>query len=155
MKTLRKIIKEEIEKILSESSLFYGQSPSETFLKTPSAKDDIIYNYNLGYAFANNTLQTDINNLNRYTLDEYLPKSINEESWSFTYETAVGTILIVDIKRIIRGGRSFWSMIFATQQRGSYEQPEIENEIENIEGYDNFVKVVNKTIAKIIDPSKY
>lgn len=154
MKTLRKIIKEEIEKILSES-LFYGQSPSDTFLKTSSAKDDIIYNYNLGYAFANNTLQADINNLNRYTLDEYLPNSINEEKWSFTYETAVGTILIVDIKRVIRGGTSFWSMIFASQQRGYGNQPEIENEIENIEGYDNFVKVVNKTIANIIDPSKY
>lgn len=154
MKNLRKIIKEEIEKILSES-LFYGQSPSATFIKTPSAKDDIIYNYNLGYAFASNTLQTDINNLNRYTLDEYLPKSINEESWSFTYETAVGTILIVDIKRIIRGGKSFWSMIFASQQRSSYGQPEIENEVENVEGYDEFVRVVNETIAGAIDPSKY
>ena len=154
MKTLRKIIKEEIEKILSES-LFYAQSPSSTFIKTPSSKDDIIYNYNLGYAFASNTLQVDINNLNRYTLDEYLPKSINEESWSFTYETAVGIILIVDIKRIIRGGTSFWSMIFATLGRGFGSQPEIENEVENIEGYDDFVKVVNTTIAKIIDPSKY
>lgn len=154
MKSLRKIIKEEIEKILSES-IFYGESPSEIFLSTPSSKDDIIYNYNLGYAFANNSLQSDINNLNKYTLTEYLPVSINKESWSFEFETTVGIILIVDIVRIIRGGKSFWSITFATQTRDYASLPEKENELENIEGYDNFVKLVNNTISRQIDPSKF
>jgi hypothetical protein len=154
MKILRKIIKEEIEKILSES-IFYGESPSETFLSTPSSKDDIIYNYNLGYSFANNSLQSDINNLNKYTLTEYLPVSINKESWSFEFETTMGIILIVDIIRIIRGGKSFWSITFATQTRDYASLPEKENELENIEGYDNFVKLVNNTISRQIDPSKF
>ena len=154
MKILRKIIKEEIEKILSES-LFYGESPSQTFLVTPSSKDNIIYNYNLGYAFANNSLQTDINNLNKYTLTEYLPSSKNKESWSFEFETTMGIILIVDIVRVIRESKSFWSITFATQNRDYASLPEKENELENIEGYDNFVKKANDTISKQIDPSKF
>jgi hypothetical protein len=154
MKLLRKIIKEEIEKILSES-MFYGESPSATFLDTTSSKDDIIYNYNLGYAFANNSLQVDINNLNKYTLTEYLPISINKESWSFEFETAIGIILIVDIIRTIRGGKSFWNLTFATQTRDYASLPEKEIEVENIEGYDNFIETINNSISKKIDPSKF
>lgn len=154
MKLLRKIIKEEFEKLLSES-LFYGESPSYTFLNTRTSKDDIIYNYNLGYSFANNSLQTDIDNLNKYNLTEYLPISINKESWSFTFETTIGIILIVDILRIIRGGKSFWSLTFLTKSRDYASLPKTEIKLENIEGYDNFINVVNKKTTKIIDPSKY
>lgn len=154
MNSLRKIIKEEIERLFSES-LFYDASQSDVFRKEKSPNDEIIYNYNLGYAFASNTLQVDIDKLNRYSLDEYFPKSINEESWSFTFETAIGIILVVDIKRIIRGNKSFWSLIFSILDRGDGELPEIQEEVENIEGYDKFISVVNSTISRKIDPSRY
>lgn len=154
MKYLRKIIKEEIEKILSES-VFYDQPQSDIFEKGPISKDDIIYNYEMGRIFANNSLQVDIDNLNEYTLSEYLPSSINRESWSFNFESVTGNILIVDIIRLIRGGKSFWNMTLAIQDRGIGQLPEIKKLVEDVEGYDNFIQAVNLRMAKDIDPSKY
>jgi hypothetical protein len=109
----------------------------------------------MGRIFANNNLQADIDNLNEYTLSEYLPSSINRESWSFDFESVTGNILIVDIVRLIRGGKSFWSMTFAIQERGLGKLPEIKKLVEDVEGYDNFIQAVNLKMAKKIDPSKY
>ena len=151
---LRKIIKEEIERLISES-VFYSEPKADVFEKKPVSKDDIIYNYDLGRVFANNSLQVDIDNLNEYILSEYLPSSINRESWSFDFESVMGTILFVDIVRVLRGGKSFWSMTFATQQRGDSQLPEIKESLDDVEGYNNFIKAANYSIAKKIDPSKY
>ena len=53
------------------------------------------------------------------------------------------------------GGKSFWTMTFATQERGDSQLPNIEDMVEDVEGYDNFIKAVNLRMAKTIDPSKY
>ncbi len=154
MKYLRKIIREEIARIISES-VSYGTPQADIFEKRPVSKDDIIYNYEMGRIFASNNLQADIDNLNEYTLSEYLPSSINRESWSFDFESVTGNILIVDIVRVIRGGKSFWSMTFAIQDRGDGQLPEIKKLVEDVEGYDNFIQAVNLKMGKEIDPSKY
>jgi hypothetical protein len=154
MNYLRKIIKEEIERVLSESVL-YGEPQADVFENKPVSKDDIIYNYEMGRIFANNNLQSDIDNLNEYTLSEYLPSSINRESWSFDFESVTGNILIVDIVRLIRGGKSFWSMTFAIQERGLGKLPEIKKLVEDVEGYNNFIQAVNLKMAKNIDPSNH
>ena len=156
MQLIKKIIKEELERVLSvlhESDFYksvdYGQ------ISTPSnGKDDIIYDYEKGRTFAGDNLEVDIANLNRYQLVEYLPKSISEEMWSFEFYTVYGTTLIVDIKRIVRGSKSFWSMKFGQLYKGE-QTPSLIGEIENIEGYDNFVNTVNNKMASVIDPSKY
>ena len=154
MDYLRKIIKEEIDRAINENGLVNDDTPqSDVFIKNkPFSKDDIIYN----------SLQVDINNLNQYTLSEYLPSSINRESWSFDFESVTGNILIVDIVRLIRGGKSFWSMTFAIQERGMGKLPEIKKLVEDVGGndaspvaYDNFIQVVNLEMAKDIDPDKH
>jgi hypothetical protein len=154
MNYLRKIIRKEIGRIISES-VFYDTPQADVFENKPVSKDDIIYNYEMGRIFANNSLQADINNLNEYTLSEYLPSSISREGWSFDFESVMGTILIVDITRVIRGGKSFWTMTFATQERGDGQLPTIKDMVEDVEGYNNFIQAVNLRMAKTIDPSKY
>ena len=115
----------------------------------------IMYNYEMGRIFANNSLQVDIYNLNRYKLSAYLPESINRESWSFKFESVTGNILIVDIVRLIRGGKSFWGMTFAIQERGTGTLPEIKRLVEDVEGYEDFIEAVNLEMAKDIDPDKH
>lgn len=154
MNYLRKIIREEIGRLISES-VFYDTPQADVFENKPVSKDDIIYNYEMGRIFANNNLQADIDNLNKYKLSEYLPSSINRESWSFDFESVMGTILLIDIIRVIRGGKSFWTMTFATQERGDSQLPNIEDMVEDVEGYDNFTQAVNLRMANAIDPSKY
>ena len=150
---LKKIIKEEIEKILFEE-VFYDEPSSDVFETQPVSKDDIIYNYELGRKFGNNNLQIDINNLNSYDLTEYLPKSVNQEKWSFDFETAIGSMLIIDIVRNIRGGKSFWTMMFGIMDRNT-NIPSLKELVEDVEGYDNFIQVINKGMANNIDVSKY
>jgi hypothetical protein len=67
----------------------------------------------------------------------------------------MGTMLIIDIIRVIRGGKSFWTMTFAIQERGDGQLPAIEDIVEDVEGYDNFIQAVNLRMANVIDPSKY
>ncbi len=156
MKRLNKIVKEEIErvlKVISEENL-HANPDFDVFEKNKEQTDNIIYNYEIGREFANNTLQVDINNLNTYNLVEYLPKSISQEKWGFDFVTTIGTTLTVDIIREIRGGKSFWSMIFGILYIGE-NIPVIKDMIESVEGYDNFIKAANSGIANKIDSSKY
>lgn len=156
MERLNKIVKEGIDKalkLISEAEL--QANPSfDVFDKSKNPSENIIYNYELGRQFASNTLQVDIDNLNSYYLSEYLPKSINQERWNFEFETTIGTTLTVDIIREVRGGKSFWTMIFGILYVGE-NIPVIKDMIEDVEGYENFVKAVNSGIAKKIDTSKY
>jgi len=155
MKCLRKVIKEELEKIFSES-VFYDEPEAGVFETNPVplSKDDIINNYELGRMFANNNLQVDIDNLNEYVLSEYLPSSTDKESWSFYFDSVIGNTLIVDIVRVIRGGKSFWTMFFGIKEKGWNELPETKGILEDVEGYNNFIQAVNLRLAKDIDPSK-
>jgi hypothetical protein len=66
----------------------------------------------------------------------------------------MGTVLIVNITREIRGGKSFWSMNFGIKERGIGTLPEIKKLVEDVEGYDNFIQAVNLNLAKDIDPAK-
>ena len=155
MEFLKKIVQEEIQKaltIISENE--YRNSPSfDVFEKSQNANDAIIYNYELGREFANNTLQVDIDNLNRYNLSEYLPKSINQEKWSFEFVTTTASTLIIDISKEIRGGKTYWTLMFGILYKGEVV-PDMKDMIEDVLGYDNFVKAVNSNIAKKFDPSK-
>jgi len=156
MQFLKKLIREELEKVLANLNEvdFYKSVDYDKISSPENGKDSIIYNYEKGRAFAGDTLEVDIVNLNRYELVEYLPKSINEESWSFEFYTVYGTILIVDIKRTIRGGKNFWTLKFGQLYKGE-QIPSLIGEMENIEGYENFKNAVNKNIALKMDPSKY
>ncbi len=155
MEFLKKIVQEEIQKaltIISENE--YRNSPSfDVFEKSQNANDAIIYNYELGREFASNTLQVDIDNLNRYSLSEYLPKSINQEKWSFEFVTTTASTLIIDISKEIRGGKTYWTLMFGILYKGEVV-PDMKDMIEDVLGYDNFVKAVNSNIAKKFDPSK-
>lgn len=154
MEFLRKIVQEELKKalgVISENEL--KSSDFDVFEKQQNPKDSIIYNYELGREFANNTLQVDINNLNRYTLTEYLPKSIKQEKWGFEFETTIGSTLLVDIIREVRGGKSFWTLMFGVLYKGE-TIPDMKDIVEDIGSYDEFIKAVNSGIAKKIDPSK-
>lgn len=156
MQFLKKLIREELEKVLANLNEvdFYKSVDYDKISSPENGKDSIIYNYEKGRTFAGDTLEADIVNLNRYELVEYLPKSINEESWSFEFYTVYGTILIVDIKRTIRGGKNFWTLKFGQLYKGE-QIPSLIGEMENIEGYENFTNAVNQNIALKMDPSKY
>jgi hypothetical protein len=156
MQFLKKLIREELEKVLANLNEvdFYKSVDYDKISSPENGKDSIIYNYEKGRTFAGDTLEVDIVNLNRYELVEYLPKSINEESWSFEFYTVYGTILIVDIKRTIRGGKNFWTLKFGQLYKGE-QIPSLIGEMENIEGYENFKNAVNQNIALKMDPSKY
>lgn len=153
MKLIKKAIQEELERVVSVLSEIDFYKNAEVSAPENS-KDSIIYSYEKGRAFAGDNLETDIANLNRYHLVEYLPKSISEEMWSFEFYTVYGTTLIVDILRTIRGGKSFWTLKFGQLYKGE-QVPTLISELENIEGYDNFINSVNNKIGKQLDPSRY
>lgn len=156
MKYLKKIIKEEIDKVINQSSELNinDNIDYDVFEKTKTPTDNIIYNYEIGREFANNTLQVDINNLNSYNLNEYLPKSINQEKWNFEFITTIGTTLTIDISREIRGGKNFWTMVFGILYIGE-TLPVIKDMLEDVDGYEKFINSANSSIANKIDVSKY
>lgn len=155
MEFIKKIIREELEKVLSalhETDFYKGIE----FATKPKVnhKENIIYDYDKGRVFAGDNLEVDIDNLNMYYLSEYLPKSATEERWSFEYMTVYGTTLMVDIIRKIVNGKSLWSMKFGQLYKGE-TMPTLSAQITNIEGYDNFITVANEKMGPQIDPAKH
>lgn len=148
MEFIKKIIREQLEKVLS------NLSEVELYKNIDNPKNNIIYDYEKGMEFAGNNLETDILNLNRYNLVEYLPKNTNEEMWSFEFKTVYGVILMIDINRVANNDESFWSIKFGQLYKGE-QTPQLIAELENIEGYDNFVNMVNSKMSKMFDPSKH
>lgn len=157
MEIIKKIIREELSKVLSDlkENQFFKRADWEGITTKAAPEDDIIYDFEKGREFAINNLQSDIGNLNTYHLADYLPTSINNEKWSFEFETTYGTILIVDVIRKIRGNQSFWSLVFGQLYKDSKEPVIIDDSIQNIPGYNEFVKAVNSKLASKIDTSKY
>jgi len=154
MDLIKRIIREQLEKVLanlSENDFSPIVKPERTIL---NPKNSIIHDYEAGRTFGNNTLSEDIVGLNRYNLIEYLPKNTNEESWSFEFETVYKTILIVDINRTIMNNRNFWTIKFG-QLYKEEQLPNLIAELEGVEGYEKFISEVNSKIAPKIDPSKY
>lgn len=156
MNLIKKIIREELEKVLATLSEvdFYKAVDYEKVSQTSDPKTDIIYDYEPGRAFGVNVLSEEIVGLNRYNLIEYLPRSESDESWSFEFETVHGTTLIVDIKRQIQGKENLWSIKFGQLYKGE-QLPQLMAELNNISGYENFISEVNKKISPKIDTSKY
>lgn len=154
MELIKKLIREELEKVLATLNELDFINKVEKVAIAKNPEDSIIYNYEKGRAFAGNKLQADIKNLNRYDLADYLPRSINEESWNFEFYTVYGTILMADIKRVVSGNNNLWSMNFGQLSKGENE-PTLLGDIENINGYEAFVNSVNNKLANTIDPAKY
>jgi len=148
MEFIKKIIREQLEKVLS------NLTEVELYKTIDNPKTNIIYDYEKGKEFAGNSLETDILNLNRYNLIDYLPKNTNEEMWSFEFTTVYGVTLMVDINRIANNNKSFWSIKLGQLHKGE-QMPQLIAELENIEGYDNFVNIVNSKMSKMLDPSKH
>jgi hypothetical protein len=154
MQLIKKIIREELEKVLAnlnETDLYAG-SRGVTAVK--DSKDNIIGDYEKGRAFAGDNLQVDIDYLYRYQLQEYLPKSEAEETWSFEFDTVIGTTLIVDIKKMINGNKSFWTLSFGQLYKGE-THPTLITQTRPVEGYNAFIKTINSSVAPKIDPSKF
>lgn len=157
MELLKKIIREELTKALStlgETDFYNSVDYKIKSNGEENPKENIIYDYEKGNVFAGDNLEPDIINLNRYHLVEYLPKNQNEERWTFECETVYGTTLMVDIKRIIRDGKSLWKLSFGQLYKGE-QMPTLIANTTLIEGYENFISTVNKTISHKIDPSKF
>lgn len=149
MQLIKKIIQEELEKvisILSETDLY------KSIEKDP--KQNVIYDYEEGKAFAGDNLEVDIAYLDRYHLVDYLPKSENEESWSFEFETVHGIILMVDIERRVQNNLSFWSIKFG-QLYKDQKTPTLIADLLDIPGYDKFIETVNNKFSSKIDPSRF
>jgi hypothetical protein len=103
-----------------------------------------------------NILATDILNLNRYNLSEYLPKNDSEEYWQFEFETVHDSMILVDIFRSVKDGISYWSMKIGQILRGDKNQlPTLVAELNDVGGYEKFINTVNKNYSSAIDPSKY
>ena len=156
MEIIKQIIREELQKVLStlNESDFYRSIDYNLLSKKDNPKENIIYDYNKGTIFAGDNLEVDIVGLNRYHLIEYLPKSQTEEHWNFECDTVRGGTLMVDIKRQIQSGKSFWSLNFGQIYKGE-KIPTLIDELNPIEGYENFITIVNKKISPKIDPSKF
>jgi len=155
MEFIKKIIREELEKVLNalhETDFYKTAELNKKPVDNP--KENIIYDYEKGRIFAGNNLEVDIDNLNMYYLSEYLPKSATEERWSFEFMTVYGTTLMVDITRKIINKKSFWSMKFGQLYKGE-NIPTLSAQITNIEGYDNFITAANIKMGPQIDPSKH
>jgi hypothetical protein len=147
---LKKIIKDQLELVLKSIK------ESEYVQTAPSYKNQIIYNFELGRAFGENILATDILNLNRYNLSEYLPKNDSEEYWQFEFETVHDSMILVDIFRSVKDGISYWSMKIGQILRGDKNQlPTLVAELNDVGGYEKFINTVNKNYSSAIDPSKY
>lgn len=147
MEFIKRLIREQLEKVI------FNLNENELYKIIDNPKNTIIYNYEKGKEFAGNNLEIDIINLNRYNLVDYLPKNTNEEMWSFEFTTVYGNILMIDINRVMNGNKSFWSIRFGQLNKGE-QVPQLISELENVEGYDNFVSTVNNKMSKIFDPSK-
>ena len=156
MEFIKQIIREELEKVLTalDETDFYAASNIKSVIDNSNPKQNIIYDYEKGRIFAEDNLAVDIVYLDRYRLSDYLPKSQEDEMWTFEFDTVAGTILIVDVRRIIIQGKNFWTLSFGQLYKGE-SMPTLIGEIKNIEGYDKFVQTVNSRISSKIDPSRY
>lgn len=157
---LKKIIREQLEKVLNT----LDEQEVQSMVSVPShdSREDLICDYSEGGAFAENTLKADIMALKQYSLYDYFPVIEQSETWKFEYETVKDILLVVEIKHAVNNDRSFWSITFGTLQRtppgGNDREPKelnVISEIENIEGYENFINTVNRTLTNKMDPSKF
>lgn len=142
MERLRKIIKEELKKALSEIVQPFGITQYE---------DEIIYNFERGRTFGINNLAQDINGLDEYYMNDYFPRSEVQESWMFEIENYYGGSQLIEITHQDKSG-SQWKLDISEVEKGS-DVPTINNSTGWINGYNNFINVVNSKLEKEINPN--
>lgn len=137
MELIRKIIREELTRVIQELHAVDNEQ--------------IIYNFEAGRRFGINNLAQDISSLGEYTMSDYFPSSEEKESWRFSIEDYFGNGRIVEIlHKKPEFGSSVWKLNVA--ETSDAEMPSIINSTQYIEGYDNFIEIVNSTINKDINP---
>lgn len=143
MELIRKIVQEELRKVLNEIL--------EPYPKTQD-KESILYNFEAGKAFGVNILSKDIVGLDNYYMSSYFPNSEMNETWMFEIETQYGSSQLVEIIHQINSNyESIWKMNIAEVERGSTE-PKIISTCGPIKGYDEFIEKVNSNFGKMINP---
>lgn len=142
---VRKIVQEELRRVLVEIH-------ASTF--PLSGIEDIIYDFEAGRAFGVNKLAVDINGLDSYYMSGYFPHSDMEESWMFEVESQYGAIQLVEIIHKVSERESYWNLEISEVERGS-DTPTVSKSTGFIRGYENFIKTVNSSFEKMIDPSLF
>jgi hypothetical protein len=142
MELIRKIVREELRRALSE---IYSQTAE------PSS-EEIIYDFEAGRSFGVNKLARDIEGLDQYYMNSYFPKSEMEESWMFEIDAQYGSTQLVEITHKLKSDyESYWKLDLSEVERGS-EVPSITNSTGFVQGYDNFVRKVNSDLGREINP---
>jgi len=146
MEEIRKIIKEELLKVLLEMKGPVFQT---------SGEEQILYDFDAGRAFGKNKLARDIKGLDEYYMTDYFPRSEIEEGWLFELEANYGGSTIIEITHKIGANyNSYWSLKIAEVERGS-DQPQIIADTGHVEEYQTFIERVNSTLEKKINPNLY
>lgn len=142
MDLIRKIVREELKRALSE---IYSQTAE------PS-KEEIIYDFEAGRSFGINKLARDIEGLDQYYMGSYFPKSEMEENWMFEIDAQYGGTQVIEITHKLKSDyKSYWKLDISELERGS-DVPSITSSTGFIQGYDNFVRKVNSDLGREINP---
>lgn len=142
MDLIRKIVREELKRALSE---IYSQTAE------PS-KEEIIYDFESGRSFGINKLARDIEGLDQYYMSSYFPKSEMEENWMFEIDAQYGGTQVIEITHKLKSDyESYWKLDISELERGS-DVPSITNSTGFIKGYDNFVSKTNSSLGREINP---
>lgn len=141
MDLIRKIVREELKRALSE--IYKTAEPSS---------EAIIYDFEAGRSFGINKLARDIDGLDQYYMGSYFPKSEMEESWMFEIDVQYGGTQVIEITHKLKPDyQSYWKLDIAELERGS-EVPSITNSTGFVQGYENFVRKVNSDLGREINP---
>lgn len=157
---IKKIIREQLEEFLN--FLEEQEIQQNVNLHVQNPKDELIYDFSDGRIFGESSLKADIIGLAQYYLYDYFPINEQLESWKFEFDTVKDMLLSVEIEHSIQNNKSFWSLKFGVLKRTPLNQDDrlpkvlsILHEIKNIEGYDNFVGLVNQKLTDKIEPSEF
>lgn len=146
---------EEIKKIARKKIIEVILSSKEKGLKI-SDKDSILRNFELGRAFGKNSLQVDINGLNKYELLDYFPKGDDKDTWMFEFRTSYGEAMLIEIIHIVNElEQSYWKLIFSVARKEAPETPEIIFDTKYIIGYEEFIDTINGKYGNKINTEKY
>ena len=138
---IRKIVKEELTRALRE-----------IHMSALAPEDEIIYDFEAGRAFGINKLTKDVNGLQGYYMNSYFPRSEMEENWMFEIETNYGASQVIEIiHKLASDYKSYWKLEISELERGS-DTPIIISSTKYIQGYSDFIKTVNLSFEKFINP---
>ena len=159
MEALKRVIRESIreawDSVMSEEQYSGPVTSLENY-------DEIINNYPGGNEFAG-ILQNDIENLDQYTLLEYIPRGENSEAWTFEFN-GIHTPSIFEVTKNRQNGNTYWTATTgkAYNENGNQGQEDryqkkiitAKDSVNNVRGYNNFIRSVNMSLSGKLDPSK-